>query len=145
MKASTNDTVQPEPKDWDAPIEVVNALDRMRVPIIVAHVVPDADALGSMFALANAYASDHCRPRVALPDGSLSQKLAFLLEYFLDALVESTVNDGRFDPRIAAQYLIINLIKEDVKKVITTVLSYKKPEKHNVPDPDIIAAALISA
>lgn len=53
---------------------------RMRAPILVTHVVPDADALGSTLAVALAWATDDCRPRIALPDGSLSQRLAFMYE-----------------------------------------------------------------
>ena len=62
------------------PAELLEALARFTKPVFIAHVVPDADALGSMFALARAWTSDSCRPRVALPAGSLSQKLEFLVE-----------------------------------------------------------------
>lgn len=62
------------------PAEVISTVERLRAPIVVAHVVPDADALGSMFAVAAAFADASRHPRVALPDGSLSQRLAFLAD-----------------------------------------------------------------
>jgi len=59
---------------------LLDALDNMRAPIMISHIVPDADALGSMIAMALAYRSDRCAPKIALPDGSLSQRLTFLVE-----------------------------------------------------------------
>lgn len=53
----------------------------MRAPIVVAHVVPDADALGASCAMALAWTSQECQPRVSLPQGSLSQRLAFLADW----------------------------------------------------------------
>lgn len=47
---------------------------------MISHVVPDADALGSMFAMARAWDSDARNPVVALPAGSLSQRLSFMFE-----------------------------------------------------------------
>ena len=63
------------------PGPVIDALGRLRAPVIISHIVPDADALGSMLAIAVAWASDTCAPKVALPEDSLSQRLAFLLEW----------------------------------------------------------------
>lgn len=62
------------------PPEAVSAVEKFRTPVVIAHVVPDADALGSMLATALAIGSDRCRPTVSLPQGSLSQKLAFMVE-----------------------------------------------------------------
>ena len=62
------------------PAEVFAALARLKEPVLIAHVVPDADALGSMFALARVGWDAACRPRVCLPAGSLSQRLAFLFD-----------------------------------------------------------------
>lgn len=62
------------------PDEVVAALAAARRPIMISHVVPDADALGSSLAMALAFTRDSCQPKVSLPDGSLSQKLAFLAD-----------------------------------------------------------------
>ena len=63
------------------PNEVVSAVRAMRAPVLVAHVVPDADALGSVFALGMALAGGGCTPKVALPEGSLSQRLAFMADW----------------------------------------------------------------
>lgn len=62
------------------PPELLSAITRMRAPILIGHVVPDADALGSMLGLARSLAGDGCAPKVALPDGSLSRRLAFMIE-----------------------------------------------------------------
>lgn len=62
------------------PREVIDAIGAMRSPIVMAHVVPDADALGSMFATALAWADRHRKPLVSLPPGSLSQRLTFLFD-----------------------------------------------------------------
>ena len=63
------------------PSEVLEALERIRAPIVISHVVPDADALGSMLGLARAWAmAGNAKPRVSLPDGSLSQRLGFFVE-----------------------------------------------------------------
>lgn len=47
---------------------------------MISHVVPDADALGSMFAAARSLSGGGCTPKVSLPADSLSQRLAFLFE-----------------------------------------------------------------
>lgn len=78
---STTSVTAGEAKKQDAPREVVDAIARMQSPIMVTHVVPDADALGSMFSLANAHRGDGGAPKVALPEGSLSQRLGFLLDW----------------------------------------------------------------
>lgn len=63
------------------PDDVLRSLVGLRRPIIVAHVVPDADALGSMLGFARAWHSADSAPRISLPADSLSQRLAFLLEW----------------------------------------------------------------
>ncbi len=65
--------------DPKVPGELLDALGKMRSPIMISHIVPDADALGSMIATALAFRSETCAPRIALPDGSLSQRLSFLV------------------------------------------------------------------
>ncbi len=65
---------------FSAPADVINAVSAMRRPIVIAHVVPDADALGAMFSMALAWSSERCCPRVSLPPGSLSQRLSFLYD-----------------------------------------------------------------
>ncbi|MCC7293426.1 MAG: bifunctional oligoribonuclease/PAP phosphatase NrnA [Phycisphaerales bacterium] len=63
------------------PCGLVDRVASMRQPLVIAHVVPDTDALGSMFGFALAYAGNCCRPKVALPKGSLSQKNAFMHDW----------------------------------------------------------------
>ncbi len=63
------------------PAEVIHAIRQMRTPVVITHVVPDADALGSMLAVALAWTGGDCRPKVALPDGVLSQRIAFMQEW----------------------------------------------------------------
>jgi phosphoesterase RecJ-like protein len=63
------------------PKELLGALDAAGSPIMIAHVVPDADALGSALAMAAAWVGSSRRPRFSLPPGSLSQRLAFLFEW----------------------------------------------------------------
>lgn len=65
----------------DVPAQIVEAVGGMRRPVVVAHVVPDADALGSIFGTALAYGGNGCVPKVALPDGSLSQRLTFMHDW----------------------------------------------------------------
>lgn len=62
------------------PPEVIEAMNGFRAPIVIAHVVPDADALGSMLGLARAWSGQGATPRVSLPAGSLSQRLGFLVD-----------------------------------------------------------------
>lgn len=62
------------------PDEVIDAITRLRAPIAISHVVPDADALGSSLATVLSFGSDGRDFKLALPDGSLSQRLTFLAE-----------------------------------------------------------------
>lgn len=63
------------------PAGVIQAIETMRAPILVSHVVPDADALGSMLSLALALGSKTCTPKVSLPPESVSRRLRFLVEW----------------------------------------------------------------
>ncbi len=63
------------------PDGLIDTVRAMRAPIIVSHVVPDADALGSMLSWAIAWTSKDCRPNISLPEGSLSQRLRFLFDW----------------------------------------------------------------
>jgi len=78
---TTTNVTECEIGAWQVSEGAVDAIAQMRSPIFIAHVVPDADALGSMFAMALAYRGDGCQPKVSLPPGSLSQKLAFLWDW----------------------------------------------------------------
>ncbi len=62
------------------PSDVVSACAALAQPVVIAHVVPDADALGSMLGVALALTRDGCTPCVSIPKGSLSQRLTFLVE-----------------------------------------------------------------
>lgn len=63
------------------PPEVIDALARTKAPVVVAHVVPDADALGSMLAMGLALAGAGAAAKASLPPASISQRLAFLLDW----------------------------------------------------------------
>ena len=63
----------------------------MHAPIVVTHLVPDADALGSSLAMVQACSSDGCRPKLSLPERSVSQRLAFLCDWARPVL--ATVDD----------------------------------------------------
>ena len=64
------------------PAEVIEVLDGLRRPVIVGHRVPDADCLGSMLAVAKTWpAKGGSGAAVCLPAGSVSQRLAFLVEW----------------------------------------------------------------
>ncbi len=73
-------TMQSCCKTIDVPDAVLGAIQRMERPVVISHVVPDADALGSAFAMARALTNERRSPTVALPEGSLSQRLSFLLD-----------------------------------------------------------------
>ena len=63
------------------PMELLEALRALRSPIMIAHVVPDADAVGSMLGLARALTTESCKPKVSLPPRALSKKLEFLAQW----------------------------------------------------------------
>jgi len=76
--------------------EILQAITAFRLPVIIAHVVPDADALGSMFAIARTWPGPVGTAKVSLPAGSLSQRLAFLFER-AQVTVASTEDFDRAD------------------------------------------------
>ncbi|MGB0717279.1 MAG: DHH family phosphoesterase [Phycisphaerae bacterium] len=63
------------------PDEVVSALRGLKRPVLISHVVPDADALGSMFGLARAMQQGGGTAFASLPLGSLSQRLKFMADW----------------------------------------------------------------
>lgn len=77
----TTDSITTTIKTIPVPSEVIDSIQGMRNPIFISHVVPDADALGSMFAMSVACTCADCTPKVSLPAGSLSQRLTFLLDW----------------------------------------------------------------
>ncbi len=65
----------------EIPTDLVDSLLREPSPVVVGHVTPDADCLAAMLALKLGIEHATGRPvRCALPPGSVSQKLAFMLE-----------------------------------------------------------------
>ena len=78
----------------EVPTEVVEDILGLRTPIVVSHVVPDADALGSMLAVGLGLLRDSCQSKIALPDGSLSQRLSFLFDLADIAIADSADFDA---------------------------------------------------
>jgi len=63
------------------PRQLIRALAGLERPVVIGHVTPDADCLGSMLAVAATWPAPPAeRPGVCLPEGSVSQRLAFLVE-----------------------------------------------------------------
>lgn len=63
------------------PPELISTLERMRRVVLVGHVTPDADCLGSMAALARSWPTNgNGRAVISLPDARVSSRLRFLLE-----------------------------------------------------------------
>lgn len=63
------------------PTDVLTALGRTKSPVVISHVVPDADALGSMLGLSLALSGSGAAARASVPPASISQRLAFLLDW----------------------------------------------------------------
>lgn len=64
--------------------DFLNQLKSLRRPIMVGHVTPDADCLGSTFGLALALREMGVDARVALPTGCVANKISFMLELAAD-------------------------------------------------------------
>lgn len=62
----------------DVPGHVIDALNGAKRPLIIGHVTPDTDALGSMLALARALPAEAAA--VSLPGGVVSHRQRFMLE-----------------------------------------------------------------
>lgn len=75
----TNDNPQASSPP-EVPSQLIELIRSMRAPIVITHIVPDADALGAMLTMATAWTSDHCRPKLSLPAGCLSQRLTYMLD-----------------------------------------------------------------
>ncbi|MCH7812562.1 MAG: DHH family phosphoesterase, partial [Planctomycetes bacterium] len=64
------------------PSDLLEALAGLRRPVVVGHVLPDADCLGSMLAVAGAWPGDHGRcAAVCLPAGTVSRRLEFMVDW----------------------------------------------------------------
>lgn len=60
------------------PVEILAAIERCKSGVVISHVVPDADALGSMLATAMAFQEPGRVMKISLPPASLSQKLTYM-------------------------------------------------------------------
>ena len=89
------------------PAEVLESVARLRSPVVVGHVVPDADALGSMLALARAWTARNVKAKAALPHGSVSQRLTFLYDWAQVSVA------GDHDFRAADGFVVVDAAKKD--------------------------------
>ncbi len=74
-------SVEPEPQGTPIPEELISAVESLKRPLVIGHVRPDADCLGSMFAVAAGLKAAGGESHVSLPDGSLSRRLDFLADW----------------------------------------------------------------
>lgn len=93
------------------PREVLSAIAALRRPVVIAHVVPDADALGSMLATAIAFTDATVQPKVSIPQGSLSQKLGFLVEWAQASGAAPIATPGDF--AAADGFIAVDTAKKD--------------------------------
>ncbi len=81
------------------PRELIDALNRAECPVVAGHVNPDADALGSMLALARAIPSKNVA--IALPGELLSQRLKFIRQFAADIPVADADRVRAADPLVS--------------------------------------------
>lgn len=62
------------------PADLLAAVRAAKSPVLIGHVTPDADCLGSIGALWLALPELGLRPEVAMPPGSVARRLQFLVE-----------------------------------------------------------------
>ncbi len=66
----------------NVPPDLIAAIESMRRPVVVGHVVPDADCLGAMLAIARAWpGGPSAGGAVCLPANSVSRRLRFLVDW----------------------------------------------------------------
>jgi phosphoesterase RecJ-like protein len=65
----------------EVPAEIIETVKRFTRPVIVGHVRPDADCLGSMLAFGGTLQSRGVQAAVSLPEGTVSRRLSFLPEW----------------------------------------------------------------
>jgi len=87
--------------------EVLSRLNRWKRPVVIGHVVPDADCLGSLFSVARVWSDNGAQVRVAMPTGSISQRLEFMVA---DAAVTFAVGD---DFAQADGFIVIDTAKKE--------------------------------
>ncbi len=72
------------------PQEVIDRLRQWRKAVCVGHVTPDADCLAAMVAVANGFGGNGaCDIKLSLPDGTVSQRLSFVLDDFRPSLADA--------------------------------------------------------
>jgi phosphoesterase RecJ-like protein len=82
--------------------DFLDAMHRTRCPIIVAHVTPDADALGAILGLAAAFREHEIASTVGLPGATVAAKLRFMLDLVPHApLVDEWQGNGTYDALFA--------------------------------------------
>ncbi len=89
------------------PHDIIAAVREFRSPVLIAHVVPDADALGCIFSLARVLTDRGVKACVSLPDSVLSQRLTFL---FTMAKVRVATPD---DFKSADGFVVMDTAKKD--------------------------------
>lgn len=89
------------------PREVIDALKKAKSPVVISHVVPDADALGSMLGISLALRNGSVQPKASVPPASISQRLAFLLDW---ASVPAATPD---DFAEADAFIVLDTAKKD--------------------------------
>lgn len=70
---------QPQTSDLPGP-EFLEAFQAVRRPLVLGHVTPDADAIGSALAVATTLRQEGVDATLGLPDGCVAQKLEFMLD-----------------------------------------------------------------
>lgn len=82
--------------------EFVKHLQTVRKPIIVGHVTPDADCIGSNFGLALAMRENGIDATVGLPTGCVANKISFMLD-----LSRGVPTTGELNPSISFDSIIV--------------------------------------
>ena len=70
---------QPQTSDLPSP-EFLEAFQAVQRPLVLGHVTPDADAIGSALAVAATLRQRGIDATLGLPNGCVAQKLEFMLE-----------------------------------------------------------------
>lgn len=79
------------------PVEFLHALMSVRCPFLAAHVTPDADAVGSVLALADGLRRRGAAPTAGLTPKRTAARLGFMFELAADVPVAETWEGGGHD------------------------------------------------
>lgn len=69
----------------DPPAALLEAITTVRRPMVLGHIVPDADCLGAGLALATTLREHDVDARFGMPNGAVSHRLQFMLDLVPDA------------------------------------------------------------